>query len=191
MRQMLRFAVAAIVIASASFPTSVRAQVAATEIKLTEKQVVGFIAVQNDISALLERTHGAVLSGHANEKDQAELRALIRKHGFRNFAEYERVAANISMIVAAIDPRTKVFTDPQALIKKEIEEVNADKAISEKDKKRLLKELSEALKSSQSIQFPSNIELVKKFYEKIDVSTLAGRDADGRPASNVVRPISE
>jgi hypothetical protein len=35
MRQMLRFAVAAIVIASASFPTSVRAQVAATEIKLT------------------------------------------------------------------------------------------------------------------------------------------------------------
>jgi hypothetical protein len=95
------------------------------------------------------------------------------------------------MIIAAIDPQTKVFTDPQALIKKEIEEVSADRAISEKDKKRLLKELTEALKSSQSIQFPGNIELVKKFYEKIDISTLAGRDADGRPASNVVRPISE
>jgi hypothetical protein len=191
MHQTLRSAIAAITIVLASFPLSARAQVAATEMKLTEKHVEGFIAVQRDISALLEKTHGAVLSAEANEKDKAELMALTRKHGFKNFAEYERVAANISMIIAAIDPQTKMFTDPQALIKKEIEQVSADKSIPEREKRRLLKELTEALKSVPSIQFASNVDIVKKYYEKIDVTTLGGRDADSGATSSVVRTIDE
>jgi hypothetical protein len=34
----------------------------------------------------------------------------------------------------------------------------------------MLEELNEALKSAQPIQFPSNIELVKKHYDKIDAA---------------------
>ena len=33
-----------------------------------------------------------------------------------------------------------------------------------------LKELEEALKTAQPIQFPSNVELVKKYYDKIDAA---------------------
>jgi hypothetical protein len=40
--------------------------------------------------------------------------------------------------------------------------------MSEKDKKQALQELNEALKEAQPIQFPSNIELVKKYYDQID-----------------------
>jgi uncharacterized protein YpiB (UPF0302 family) len=56
----------------------------------------------------------------------------------------------------------------QAAIKKEMAEVTADKTVPEKDKKDLLKELEEALQTAQSVQYPSNIELVRKYYDKID-----------------------
>jgi hypothetical protein len=34
----------------------------------------------------------------------------------------------------------------------------------------LLEELREALKSAQPIQFPSNVELVRRYYDKIDAA---------------------
>jgi hypothetical protein len=74
------------------------------------------------------------------------------------------------MVMAGIDPKTKAFTEPAVAIKKEIADVTADKSIPAADKKQLLEELNEALKSVQPIQFPSNIELVKKYYDKIDAA---------------------
>jgi hypothetical protein len=35
-------------------------------------------------------------------------------------------------------------------------------------KKDLLKELEEALNTVQTVQYPSNVELVRKYYDKID-----------------------
>ena len=72
------------------------------------------------------------------------------------------------MVMAGIDPQTKAFTEPQIAIKKEIEEVSADKSIPEKEKKQMLDELNDALKSAAPIQFPNNIEIVTKYYDKID-----------------------
>ena len=191
MYQMLRLTVAAMAVVFASFPTSVPAQVAATQIMLTEKHVEGFIAAQRDVSAVAEKMQGAVFSNQPSAKYEAELKAVTKKHGFKNFAEYEAVAANISLVMTAIDPRTKVFMDPQAAIKKEIEDVSADKTIPGNEKKKLLVELNAALKAAQSIQFPTNIELVQRYYDKIDVTTIAAYDGDSQPNSSVVRTISE
>jgi hypothetical protein len=152
----------------ACFPTIASAQPA--QIKLTEKQVEGFIAAQKDMSAVVEKMQGAASPDKPGPKYEAELEAVTKKHGFKDFAEYEAVAANISMVMAAIDPQTKAFTDPKIAIKKEIDDVAADKTIPENEKKQLLEELNEALKSAQPIQFPSNIELVKKYYDKIDAA---------------------
>ena len=55
-------------------------------------------------------------------------------------------------------------------IKKEIAEVNADKSISAREKRQILQELNEALKSAKPIQFPGNVELAKKYYEQIDAA---------------------
>ena len=75
---------------------------------------------------------------------------------------------NVSMIMAGIDPQTKAFTDPQVGIKKEIDEITADKTIPDKERKQLLAEFNEALKVAQPIQHPANIELVKKYFDRIE-----------------------
>jgi homoserine dehydrogenase len=168
----IRHAMNAVLVAVtfACLPTIASAQPAVTQIKLTEKQVEAFIAAQKDMSAVVEKMQGAASPDKPNSRFEAEFEAVTNKHGFKNFAEYEAVAANISMVMATIDPQTKAFTDPQTAIKKEIDDVTADKTIPANEKKQLLEELNEALKSAQPIQFPSNIELVKKYYDKIDAA---------------------
>ena len=52
-------------------------------------------------------------------------------------------------------------------MKKKIAELTADKTISKGDKKELLNEYEKRLKAAQPIQYPSNIELVRKYYDQI------------------------
>jgi hypothetical protein len=191
MHQIFRLTIAAVAVAFATFPTNVPAQIASTQIKLTEKQVEGFIAAQKEMSAVVEKMQSAVLSGQVNAKYQAELEAVTKKNGFKNFAEYEAVAANISVVMAAMDPQTGVFADPRTAIKKEIENASTDKTIPDREKKALLKELNEALKSAESIEFPSNIELVQKYRDKINVVNIAAYDGDSPATSTIVRTINE
>ena len=165
----LAVAFAQIIPQQLSLSTAAMAEPALKQIKLTEKQVEGFINAQKDISAAVEKMQGAV-TDKPNPKFQAELSAVAKKHGFKDFQDYEDVAGNISMLMACIDPQTKAFTEPKVAIKKEIDEVMADKSIPEQEKKQMLEELNEALKTAEPIQFPSNVELVKKYYEKIDAA---------------------
>lgn len=137
------------------------------QIKLSEKMVEGFISAQKDMAKVAEKVQGST-TDKIDPKIQTELEDVAKKHGFKDFAEYDDVAANISMVMAGIDPQTGSFTDPTDAIKREIEEVKADKTLKEADKKQMLDELGEALKVSQPIQFKENIELVKKYREKID-----------------------
>jgi hypothetical protein len=146
---------------------SASAQDAIKQVKLTDAHIKGFIAAQADMAKISEKMQQAT-SEKPDPKIQAELDAISTKNGFKDFAEYDDVAANISMVMAGIDPQTGVYTDPVTSIKKEIEEVTADKTLQEKDKKQMLEELSEALKSAQPVQFPENIEIVKKSRAEID-----------------------
>jgi hypothetical protein len=52
-------------------------------------------------------------------------------------------------------------------MKKKIAEISADKTISKSDKKELLNEFKKRLNAAQPIQYPSNIELVRKYYDQI------------------------
>jgi hypothetical protein len=51
-----------------------------------------------------------------------------------------------------------------------VAKVTADKTIPEKDKKELLMELEKLLKVAPPIQYPGNIALVRKYYDKIDTA---------------------
>jgi hypothetical protein len=142
---------------------------AVKQIRLTEKQVLSFIAAQKDVSPILEKIQGEA-SDPLPPKIQAELETVAKKHGFKDFSEYDDVVANITLIMSGIDPATKQFTDPVVAIRKEIADVTADKSIPQNEKKVMLEELNEALKAARPIEFPGNIELVKKYYDKIDAS---------------------
>lgn len=167
MQQMLRVMIAALGVAALTHLAGVAMAQQVNQIKLNEKQVEGFIAAQKDMAGVTEKMQGQA-SDKPDPKIQGELETIAKKHGFKDFADYDDVAANISMIMAGIDPQSKAFTEPAAAIKKEIEEVQADKSIPEKEKKQMLEELNEALKTAAPIQHPGNVEVVKKYFDKIE-----------------------
>ena len=68
--------------------------------------------------------------------------------------------------------------------------LNVDEAVSKSEKKNLLEELNAVLKAAEPIQFPLNVELVKKYYDKLEVTTNSISDDDSR-FSSAVRTIRE
>jgi hypothetical protein len=188
MHQMLRLIVAAMAVVFVS--TSVQAQVAVTQIKLTEKHIDGFIAAQKDMSAVVEQVmQGTVLSNSANAKYEAELRSVIKKHGFKNFAEYEAVTASIYSVMASIDPQTRVFTDLRTAIKRELVGVNSEN-VPNSEKQKLRESLILALRAARPIQFPTNIQLVQRYYDKIE-TTVASNDGGSWQNARVVPKVSK
>ncbi len=139
------------------------------QIKLTGAQIEGFIAAQKDLAELNKTVPNQANPGDKPDpKIVAEYENIAKKHKFANFAELDDVGANISLVYAGIDPQTGQFLDPQDMIKKEMEDIKADKQIPEKDKKQMLDELTEALKSTPALQFKENVELVKQYREKLE-----------------------
>lgn len=136
------------------------------QLKLTEAHVKGFIASQNDLAVLAEKLQKA--GDKPDPALQKELENLAQKHGFKSFAELDDVAANISMVMAGLDPETGDYTDPIEAIRKEMDDIRKDDSIPEKDKKQMVEEMEEALKSTPPLQYKENIVLVKKYQQDID-----------------------
>lgn len=130
------------------------AQTGGDQVQLTEKQVQAYVAAHKKIVAAREA-----------------LDKLAKASGFESLDEYDEVGASIMLVFGGLDPKTKAFTEPPGQIKKQMEEVKADKSMSEADKKAALEDLGEALKAAKPIQHPTNIELVKKHFDKIRSAT--------------------
>lgn len=169
MPRMLRVMSLAIAVALAQVCGAALAQGPLKQIKLTEKQVQSYIAAQKELTAIADKMEGSAAE-KPDGKLQADLETVAKKYGFKDFAEYDDVASNVSMVLSGIDPQTKAFMQPPEAIKKEIEQVTADKTLSDKDKKQVLEELNEALSSTAPIQHASNIDLVKKYLDKIEAA---------------------
>lgn len=136
------------------------------QVKLTEKHIKGFIAAQSDLNKIADKLQGE--SEELDDKTKAELEAIAKKNGFANFDELDLVAANISMVMAGIDPETGEYSDPVESITKEIQEIKADNSIPENEKKQMLEEMEEALKMTPNLEHPENVQIVKKYRAEID-----------------------
>ena len=147
--------------------TVAAAQAPLRQVDLTEKQVQGFIAAQKPMTDAAEKMQGTP-SDKPDPKLQAALEAVAKKQGFKDLAEYDDVAATISMVMAGIDPETKQFTQADDAIRQQIKDIEADKSLPADERKQVLDELNEALKQAQPIRNSANIELVKKYYDKIE-----------------------
>jgi hypothetical protein len=129
------------------------AQMVTKEIQLTEKLLDGYLAAQPKMAAAQE----------------AEFESIAKAHGFASLDEYDTVEANILLVFDGIDdPKSKAFSEPPVQIKRKIDEINSDKSIAEADRKKALAELNEALKSARPIQFPANVELVRRYYDRLN-----------------------
>lgn len=162
-------AAAAISLAVGVAITPVHAQATATDFKqvqLSDKLVQGFIAAQKDLAAMASKLQAA--GDKPDAKLQAELEGVATKNGFANFAELDDTAANISMVMAGLDPQSGDYVDPLDAIKKEMEEIKKDDKIPEKDKKQMLEEMEQALKTTPPLQYKENVAVVKKFQKEIE-----------------------
>lgn len=139
------------------------------QMALTEKQIENLLAAQKEIDAITDKLpEGA--EDKPNPKLQTALDAAAKKNGFASYDEYSDVAANISLVLSGIDPKTKTFTEPPVLLKKQIADLTADKTVPDKDKKEALAEMNEALKYTSNVQYPANVALVTKYFEKLSAA---------------------
>jgi hypothetical protein len=133
------------------------------QIKLTEKQVQGFIAAHPDMAKLYDGANAQ----KPDPKVEAQAAAIAKKNGFASLAEHAVVTMNVAMIISGIDPQTKSFTEPPEQIRKQITMLRGDKSVPETQKKQMLAELELALKNAKPIAFKENIALVLKYFDKL------------------------
>lgn len=138
------------------------------QIQLVEAQVKGFISAQKDLAAIASKLQ------EAGEKPdpalEAELESIAKKHGFKNFEELDDVAANVSIVMAGLDPQTGEFTDPQEALKKELADIQADASIPAEEKKQLVEELNEAIATTPPLKHAGNIDIVKQHRAEIEAA---------------------
>jgi hypothetical protein len=127
------------------------AQIITKQVQLTEKQVEGFIAAQKQMA----------------EAKESEFESIAKAHGFASLADLDTVEANILLVLDGLDPDTKAYAEPPVQIKRQIDEVNGDKSIADAERKQQLEQLNEALKTARPLEFPGNVDLVKRYYDRI------------------------
>ena len=138
---------------------------AVKQIALTDKQIDNVLASQKDMDAITDKLPD---DAKPDPKVTAQLEAVARKNGFASYDEYSSVVDNISIVLAGFDPATKKYVGPEAVIKAQIAQVQADKKMPAKDKKEALADLNDALKSPPPpIENKGNIDLVTKYYDKL------------------------
>ena len=136
------------------------------QIALTEKQIEGALAAVKEMDPITEK-----LPDDGKPPDPriiAQLDGVARKHGFASYDDYNNVVDNVSIVIAGFDPATKKYVGPEAVIKAQIAQVQADKKMPAKDKKEVLADLNAALKSpGPAIENKGNIDLVTKYYDQL------------------------
>jgi hypothetical protein len=135
------------------------------QIALTEKQIEGVLAAQKEVDAIVDKLPD---DAKPDPKVDAQLEAIVKKNGFAGYDEYNTVVDNISLVLGGFDHATKKYVGSEAVAKAQIAQVQADKKMSAEDKKEVLAELNEALKSPPpAIENKGNIDLVARYYDKL------------------------
>ena len=153
---------------ASAFAQAGNAQQEMKQITLTQKQIDGVIASQQAIQAIESKQPQGASSDKEDPKVDAALDSVAKKHGFSGIGEYSDVSSSIGVVMAGIDPQTKKYVGPEAVIKKQIADVQADKSMPPKEKTEALAELKEAMGSAASAQpVPGNIDLVSKNFDAL------------------------
>ncbi len=138
---------------------------APSQIQLNAKQIEQYIAAFKQMAPLFEKLDAA--GGNPDPKLMASIDAAVKKFGFKNLDDYDQVVVSIVAVLDGVDPKTKQYTNPIDLIKKDIAAVQADKAMSPAERKKALEALNAELSEVQPVQHPGNIALVIKYFDQL------------------------
>jgi hypothetical protein len=135
------------------------------QMPLADKQIEGVLAAQKDMDPIIEKLPD---NGRTDPNAIAQLEAAAKKNGFASYEEYTNVVDNIGLVLGGFDPATRKYVGPDAVIKAQIAQVEADKQMSDNDKKEALAELKDALKTpAPAIENKGNIDVVARYYDKL------------------------
>ena len=137
-----------------------------TQIQLTPEIVDHYLASKKEVDAALD----AMPEG-SDQPDPATLKkldAITKAHMFVDYKDYDATESTIGIVMAGIDPDTKAYVGPEAVIDKQIAQVQADKQIAAKDKKDTVDQLKASKATLAKVQYPSNIDIVTKNYDKLN-----------------------
>ncbi|MES2600352.1 MAG: hypothetical protein V4602_06030 [Pseudomonadota bacterium] len=141
---------------------------AAKQVALTDKQIEAILAAQKDFDALGSEQTSDKPGAKAPPNMVGKLDDVSKKHGFANYADYAIVLNNVELVMSGFDPKTKAYVGPEAVLKQQLAEIQADKKMSVADRKEALADLNQALKSlPPAVEYKANIELVGKYYDKL------------------------
>jgi hypothetical protein len=144
------------------------------QVRLTEKQVKAFISAQKQLAPLSSKLEAS--GDKADPALQKQVEQIAKSNGFASVEELGDVSANISIVLAGLDPKTGEFTEPPELIRKEIEALKQDKQAPQKEKDQALAEMQAALKAAAPLQFKENVAVVRKYQKDLD--QVLGQDSD-------------
>lgn len=140
----------------------------AKQMALTDKQIESVLAAQKDIDAVGSEHLQSKPGAKAPTNMVAKLDDAAKKHGFAGYADFAIVQSNIELVMSGFDPKTKTYVGPEAVIKQQIADIQADKKMPAAEKKEALADLNQALKTPPpALEYKANIELVGKYYDKI------------------------
>ena len=144
------------------------------QVTLTDQMIENILAAKKDMDAALAKLPESA-SEQPDAKAMAALDAVAKKYKFANYGQYDDASSTIGVVMSGIDPETKAYVGPEAVIKKQIADVQADKSLKPKDRKDALDELNTELKGATPVKVPANIDLVVKHYDKL-VAALSSDD---------------
>jgi hypothetical protein len=129
--------------------------------ELAPNHIDAFITTENALKPITSR-----LRGEPSKQQMAQMEAIAKKNGFKDFDEYGDVASNIGFVFSGINPESKKY-EPEVLIKKEIDAVTGDARIPAPQKRQILAGLQQAQKSLPALKYRKNVELVAKSYDRM------------------------
>ena len=136
------------------------------QIALTPALIEQFVAAKKEIDTVLEK-----MPDGTDEPDpgtMSKLDAVAKKYKFAGYKDYDAVENNIGIVMAGIDPDAKRYIGVDAVIKKQVADIQADKQISAKDKKDTIDQLNATLPTIPKLQFPGNVDVVVKNYDRLN-----------------------
>jgi len=139
------------------------------QVALTEKQIQNLLAAKEEMNAITDKLPDDS-AGKPDPNVEGDLETVAKRHGFADYDEYSDVVSNVTLVLSGIDPKTKTFSEPPAVLRKQIADLTADQNVPAPNKKKSLDDLNETLKYNANVQYPDNIVLVTKYYDRLNAA---------------------
>ncbi len=140
------------------------------QVSLTQQQIDGVVSAQKQIHAIEAKVPDKD-ADKDDPKTDAAIAAAVKKNGFASVEDFANTSFSIGMVLAGVDPQTKQYVGPDAVTKKQMADIQADKTMSAKDKKDAIDELNAASKQTPTVKpLDGNIALVSKNYDALNAA---------------------